>query len=318
MISVGLVLQNDEAPRTVFHEELLKAIRRNPRYRRSGGQLVVPAEDTAQETNWPRYGDRPSAYLRGSSHDLSPDGPYNHYLRRIAAHAAEHAEQTLLVVNMHPFVRLPMFFRAAANIVVADGSLAGHERQFNPRTISMPALPMVGPSAAAGKRDILASFQGADSHPVRRILAEFSDRPGFVVRLVDPQRRQPGSIDALAGKADPEYENLLDRSIFAFVPRGDALFSYRLLEVMARGAIPVVLSDGWVLPFDRLIDWDRVTLRFHHDAAGEIPSFLEAMTPDDIAGLQAGVQVAYSEHLQDLDRIVEAMFSEAEMLLEQD
>ena len=33
--------------------------------------------------------------------------------------------------------------------------------------------------------------------------------------------------------------------MFAFVPRGDALFSYRLLEVMARGAIPVILSDGW-------------------------------------------------------------------------
>jgi len=315
LISVGLILPKDDAPRTVFHAELLKAIRRNPRFRHSGGKLVIPAEDTAQETNWPRYGNQASAYVRGASHDLSPDGALNGYLNDISAYAAAHADQTLLVVNMHPFVRLPIFFRAAPNIMVADGCLAGHERRLNPRTISMPALPMVSEAAGGGTRDILASFQGADSHPVRRVLAEFADRPGFAVHLVDPRERHMGKIDILAGRTDPDYQELLDRSVFAFVPRGDALFSYRLLEVMARGAIPVVLSDGWVLPFDRLIDWERVALRFHHDAVREIPALLESMAPEEIAGLQAGVHLVYAEHLSGLDRIVETMFAEAESIL---
>jgi hypothetical protein len=316
LISVGLVLQQDDAPRTVFHDELTKAIRRNRRFRKSGARLVIPAEDTAQETNWPRYGDRPGAYIRGGAHDLSPDGAFSRYLSEIATYAAEHADETLLVVNMHPFVRLPMLFRAASNILVADGSLAGYERSMNPRSISMPALPMVNPAGSgAGERAILASFQGADSHPVRRVLAEFSSRPRFVVRLVEPRERHMGKIDILAGRTDPDYEDLLDRSVFAFVPRGDALFSYRLLEVMARGAIPVILSDGWVLPFDRLIDWERVALRFHHDAVREIPALLESMAPEEIAGLQAGVQLAYTEHLSGLDSIVETMFAEAESIL---
>ena len=323
MLSVGLILENGAAPRTVYYDELVKAIRRNPRFRRSGGRLVVPAEDTAQETNWPRYGDRPSAYLRGSSHDLSEGGAFSRYLNDIAAYAAEHADQTLLVLNMHPFVRLPMFFRVFQNIVVADGCLASYERSFNRRTISLPALPMVKPAvgiadaagAAAGERGILASFQGADSHPVRRVLAELSSSPRFVVRLVDPRQNHSGKIDVQAGKTDPDYEELLDRSVFAFVPRGDALFSYRLLEVMARGAIPIVLSDGWVLPFDRLIDWESVALRFHHDAVREIPPLLEAMAPEEVAGLQAGVRLVYSEYLSGLDRIVEAMFAEAELIL---
>ncbi len=323
MISVGLILEDGAAPRTVYYDELVKAMRRNPRFRRSGARLVVPAEDTAQETNWPRYGDRPSAYLRGSSHDLSEGGEFSRYLNDIAAYAAAHADQSLLVVNMHPFVRLPMFFRALPNVIVADGCLAGYERSFNQRTVSLPALPMVRPAigvadaevAAAGGRSILASFQGADSHPVRRVLAQLSSRPRFVVRLVDPLERHVGRIDALAGKTDPEYEELLDRSIFAFVPRGDALFSYRLLEIMARGAIPIVLSDGWVLPFDRLIDWESAALRFHHDAVLQIPPLLEALAPEEIAGLQAGVRLVYTEHLSNLDRIVEAMFAEAELIL---
>lgn len=317
MIPVGLILEDATAPRTAYYDRLLQAVRRNPRFRRSGARLVVPAEDTAQETNWPRFGDRPSAYLRGSPHDLSEGGAFSRYLDGIAAHAAAHGEQAVLVVNMHPFVRLPLTFRGLPNVLIADGCLAGHERSFNPRTISMPALPMVRPAAgaAAGERGILASFQGADSHPVRRILAELSGTPRFVVRLVDSRERYAGRIDALAGKTDPEYEGLLDRSVFAFVVRGDALFSYRLLEAMARGAIPIILSDGWVLPFDRLIDWESAALRFHHDAVPQIPSLLEALTPDEIAGLQAGVRFAYSEYLSDLDRIAEAMFAEAELIL---
>ena len=55
MLTVGLVLEDDEAPRTVYHDLLLKAVRGHPQFRHSGAPLVIPNEDTAQETNWPRY-----------------------------------------------------------------------------------------------------------------------------------------------------------------------------------------------------------------------------------------------------------------------
>ena len=110
MISVGLILPKDDAPRTVFHAELLKAIRRNPRFRQSGGKLVIPAEDTAQETNWPRYGNPESAYLRGSPSDLMSGSTFVRYLDSIARYAREHAGKHILIVNMHPFVRLSVTF----------------------------------------------------------------------------------------------------------------------------------------------------------------------------------------------------------------
>lgn len=316
MLTVGLVLEDPTAPRTVFYDRLLDAVRRDRRYRDAGARLVIPAEDTAEETNWPRYGNRESAYVRGGGHDLSEGGHFMRYLNRIGAYAAAHPEQAVLVVNMHPFVRVPTMFRAFANLLVADGSLAGFERGLNPRTISMPALPMVGPAPEGEtERDILASFQGAPSHAVRHALAALAQEPGFFVRLVDPQQHI-GRIDAESGAADGAYEDLLDRSVFSFVPRGDALFSYRLLEVMARGSIPVILSDGWVLPFDRLVDWERIALRVHHDAVPQIPELLGSLQQGEIERLQAGVRQAYAAHFSGLEAIVGAMLAEAQVVIE--
>ena len=53
-------------------------------------------------------------------------------------------------------------------------------------------------------------------------------------------------------------QQVMEGSIFAAAPRGDNLFSYRFTEVLSAGAIPVVHSDGWVLPFShQLIDWAK-------------------------------------------------------------
>lgn len=32
-------------------------------------------------------------------------------------------------------------------------------------------------------------------------------------------------------------------------------------QVLAAGAIPVILADDWVLPFSGLVDWDSIAVR---------------------------------------------------------
>ena len=315
MITVGLALEDNEAPRTVFYDLLLKAVRGHPQFRHSGAPLVIPNEDTAQETNWPRYDRGQGAYVRGAPHDLAAGGHFDRYLRTIVDYARNNPSLTVLVVNMEPWVRLPLLFRTIENVIVADAGLAWHERALNPRTIGMPALPMV--AAAAGgerRRDIVASFRGAPSHPVRLALATLATQPGFEVSIVDPKERE-GKVDALAGRTDASYEELIDRSVFSLVPRGDALFTYRMLEVMARGSIPVILADGWVLPLDRIIDWNRISLRFHHDAVPQIPEMLRSLGEDEIRVMQLGVRQTYAERLAGLPRIVESLLAEAELLI---
>ena len=56
MLKVGLSLQDDTAPRTEYWERFLRALKQSAFFAESGPRILIPCEDTAIETNWPRYG----------------------------------------------------------------------------------------------------------------------------------------------------------------------------------------------------------------------------------------------------------------------
>ena len=314
MLKAGLSLQDDAAPRTEYWERFLKALKQSAFFAESGPRILIPYEDTAMETNWPRYGNPASAYVRGQPHDLSESGHFQKYVARIVATAQSNPDQTYLYLNMHPFFRAPLLFRHLRNVIVADVSLAMLERDRNRNTISMPALPIVASrSASSGIRPILASFQGVNSHPIRQLLAHIATGTTIIVNFVE-RDAYVGKIDAINGGTDQDYEQLLANSIFAFVPRGDALFSYRLAEAMSFGCIPIIVSDGWVLPFDRIVSWEHLGLRVHADAIPHLPDILSSFTAEEVVSRQERVLSVYGRHFADLDAVISGLMAEAEIL----
>jgi hypothetical protein len=306
-LRVSLALPDPEMPRTVFWERFRAALQASPRFveDESRADLLFPAEDIALETNWPRYGNPASAFVRGSV-----DGKrWEIYINRFAR-----LPRPICIVNMHPFLRIPQTVRSMRNVYVAAVSLSGWERSLNPRTISMPALPITaGAPDLGGARPTLGSFRGVMSHPCRAALARIHDGSRLVCEIVD-RTNHVGRIDSERGIVDTRYAALMLESQFSFVPRGDTLFSYRLLEAVSFGCIPVILSDGWVLPFDRTIDWGAISVQVPEAIVPELPRILEAFDEARIAEMRANLARVWHARFGRLDLIVETLLGELDAL----
>jgi hypothetical protein len=296
-------------PRTVYWQRFREALQRNSRFTPVEGEadLLFPAEDTALETNWPRYANPGSAYVRGKLDEPT----IMRYLNRLVVERGP-----FCVVSMFPSMRLAWGYTPCQHVAVADVSMSTWERALNPRTISMPTLPITAPASfpaapAPQGRDILASFRGTASHPCRHQLAALHDGRRFVVQLI-PLENHAGKVDATTGAQDAGYVDLMRRSVFAFVPRGDSLFSYRLAEALAWGCIPIVLSDGWMLPFDRQISWASAALHVPESLIPAMGDLLSKFPPDRIAALQAEGQRVYRRHFSSIDAEVESLLVELE------
>lgn len=118
----------------------------------------------------------------------------------------------------------------------------------------------------------------------------------------------PGSV---AGSGPGAFDSLLASSRFGFVVPGEGTHSYRLLEVMSAGVVPVLLP-GAAVPFHDLIDWAAVAVT--HSGPMDTPGVrtlldrLAAMTQEDWLERRAAGARVFEGLLSSPRRHVDAVF----------
>ena len=124
--------------------------------------------------------------------------------------------------------------------------------------------------------DLLFSFMGAMSHPIRReivrlrhpraIVEDTSHFNFFVAHDEIAQERVRRQREL--------YGQVTARSKFVLCPRGSGTASFRLFETLSLGRVPVILSDDWVETPGP--DWASCAVRVPQSEIAQLPALLEA------------------------------------------
>jgi hypothetical protein len=116
--------------------------------------------------------------------------------------------------------------------------------------------------------------------------------------------RKPYHRDATAGNNGEEQDNsmsyngIMMDSIFIGAPRGDCFFSYRFSEILSAGAIPVVYSDDWLLPFNKhVVDWEKCAVFIPEKDMSKTLQVLRAISDEQRCEMQKYAMQVWDEYV---------------------
>ncbi|KAG5683893.1 hypothetical protein PVAND_013153 [Polypedilum vanderplanki] len=105
-----------------------------------------------------------------------------------------------------------------------------------------------------------------------------------------------------------DYETLLQNSTFCLVPRGRRLGSFRFLEALQAGCIPVLLSNSWVLPFHPHIDWKQAAIWGDERLLLQVVDIVRSISPSKIMALRQQTQILWERYFSSIEKIVFTTF----------
>lgn len=127
------------------------------------------------------------------------------------------------------------------------------------------------------EKDIFASFIGSITHPIRKEVLKYADHVDWIVTDLNYDNRT--------------FCDVLSRSLFALCPRGFGLTSFRICEALEQGAIPVYISDEWIVPGN--IDFNSYGVLVHSSEVDQLDAILYNISEEQIKSKQEAGREIY-------------------------
>ena len=144
-------------------------------------------------------------------------------------------------------------------------SMSGYENSY-----PLPLICQPHSLKFQNERDIFCSFVGRDTHPIRRKMIGEAVKSGHYVKTSNHTLK--------------DYCSILSRSTFTLCPRGYGMSSFRIMEAIQYGSIPVYISDKFVLPHGFKFDYGVV---IHERQLDELGKILNSIPQEAIANKQS-------------------------------
>lgn len=158
----------------------------------------------------------------------------------------------------------------------------------------------------------LISFKGHPRrglNPIRDKLFEMNDDKELFIKDFsnnpkDFEFKLTKDMEIIPSTDKNSYLNLLFNSRFSLLPRGNGwALSYRHIEAMNAGSIPIIISDNYELPFSELIDWNSCSIRIKEN---ELDNLLEIIKKnlDREDELRKNVRNVYDKYFSSTSKII--------------
>jgi hypothetical protein len=98
---------------------------------------------------------------------------------------------------------------------------------------------------------------------------------------------------------------LISRSVFTLCPAGYGRWTYRWIEALSCGSIPVIISDGYILPFADKINWDDYVIKLPESELFNLPAMLKSMPHERILKMQDNI--LQSHHLFQREHVLNCL-----------
>lgn len=128
--------------------------------------------------------------------------------------------------------------------------------------------------------------------PLRKKLSQIeTEHPDKIISLSSCNTKQGSNESNMflcneKGTVELEYLSVLQDADFCLVMKTAVLGQPLLSDVLMSACIPVIMADGYVLPFEDKVDWNRFSLRIYEHSLSDLMEILKSFSERKVQAMK--------------------------------